>query len=312
VQIQSYRFGQAERLQYGTFPALDTVFYRWARALEEVLFEEFRTEVYAGSSVVEEMRFNAFHSSLKHARPIYFFNLEPFQGTGLLVLDNRFAGLCADPEEARRAGGQQAPAPLTREGNRRMQQVVERMGAEFDRAWEGLHEVRLRLRKVTTTIFRARVLNAYEPCLVAQLHLSGEGISSRLMMCLPRASLEPVLPALRDAAIIPTVSPVRQVPEPAALDDLMDDASYGVTVRLGQIESTLDAAQLRVGGVFALESFLGREAALEINGEPVLMGTMGESEGRYAVRVTGPFRPHLESAVKHDAPFRPLRWPTVR
>jgi flagellar motor switch protein FliM len=306
VRIQSYRFGQAERLQYGRFPALDTVFYRWARALEEVLFDAFHTEVYAGSSVVEEMKFADFHAALKHPRPIYFFELPPLQGTALLVLDNRFAALATHPEEARRNEGHLTP--LTRHNYHSLQAVVIRMMAAFDRSWEGLHPVAARLRKITPHLFRARILSGFEPCLTAQLHVSGEGISSRMMVCLPRVMLDPIGAALREQAIIPSLSPVQMAVEGAGL---LDEAPHTLTVRLGHIQSTLDAEQLRVGEVFSLESDTGSQAVMEINGAPSLLGTIGEAGGRYAVQVTGAYQEVRESPIKPPESFQQVDWPNA-
>lgn len=309
MRIQSYRFGEAERLQYGRFPALDTVFYRWARALEEVLFEEFKTEIYAGSSIVEELKFAVFHASLKHPRPIYFFELHPFQGTALLVLDNRFAALCTHPEEARRNEGH--VAQLTQQNYQRLQQVVMRMMVEFDRCWVGLHTVETRLRKITPHLFRARILSGFEPCLTAQLHLSGEGVSSRLMMCLPRVMLDPLGAALREQSIIPAIAPAGSATGGIAGDTVLDDAPHALTVRLGHIQSTLDAAQLRVGEVFPLESQTGSQAVMEINGAPSLLGNVGEAGGRYAVQVTGAYVERRESPIQPPEAFQPVQWPSA-
>ena len=65
MAIDRYTFSEVERIRYGRFPVLDTVLYRWARKIEETLFDHFHTELYAGSSVVEEMKFSAFFGSLK-------------------------------------------------------------------------------------------------------------------------------------------------------------------------------------------------------------------------------------------------------
>lgn len=306
MRIQSYRFGQAERLQYGRFPALDTVFYRWTRRLEDVLFDTFHTEVYAGSSIVEEMKFADFHASLKHPRPIYFFELYPFQGMALLVLDNRFAALCTEPAEARR--NESHAAPLTRQNYRRLQEVVLRMMAEFDRCWEGLHTVETRLRKITPHLSRARILSGFEPCLAVQLHVSGEGISSRLMMCLPRVMLDPIAPALREQTIIPSLSPVKLSLEGTGV---LDEAPHTLTVRLGHIRSTLDAEELRVGQVFPLESATGSQAVVEINGAPALLGRVGIAGGRYAVQVTGEYKERRESLIQPPEAFQPMTWPQI-
>ena len=77
MQIESYRFNDAERLRFGKFPALDTVIYRWARGIEEGVYRDLGLQAYVGASVVEEMRFGEFFASLKRPRPIYTLALDP-------------------------------------------------------------------------------------------------------------------------------------------------------------------------------------------------------------------------------------------
>jgi flagellar motor switch protein FliM len=307
VQIQSYRFGDAERVQYGSYPLLDTVMYRWARALEDVLFDELRTEVYAGSSTVEDMRFAAFHSSLKYARPIYRFELRPFSGLGMLVLDNRFANLCLGGTAQSR--GDAAGIQLTQQNHRRMQAVVQRMMTEYDRCWAGVHSVQSSLRKITTYLFRARYLHPYESCLVAQVHLSGRHISSRLMILLPRLMLEPIWPRISEQRIIPPLGGNAVVVSGAAT--AVADAPYRLEVRMGHIRTSLAADTLHVGSVFALESDSGPDAVLELNGKPVLVGTVGTVEDRYAIQVTGQYVAQRASAVKPPELFQAVQWPVA-
>ena len=118
MTIEPYAFSEAERIRYGGFPVLDTILYRWARKIEETLFDQFRIELYAGCSVVEEMKFSAFFGSLKSARPIYFIELVPLPGHGLFVLDNRFARICLNGD-SEQDGGQK----LTPENQEQMQHI---------------------------------------------------------------------------------------------------------------------------------------------------------------------------------------------
>ena len=85
MHIAPYDFIDAERLQYGRYPVLDTILYRWTRRVEETLFEQVGVEAYAGASVFEEMRFSTFFATLRRPRPIYFFELAPLDGTSLFA-----------------------------------------------------------------------------------------------------------------------------------------------------------------------------------------------------------------------------------
>jgi flagellar motor switch protein FliM len=312
VQIEAYRFEEAERLRFGKFPVLDTVLSRWARGIEESVFSLLGLEAYAGASVVEEMRFAEFFRSLKHARPIYLFKLDPFPGQGLLVLDNRLANACLhDARSGGRSGAPEGGADrlrLTPGNQERLQRVVQAIMERFDGAWADVEPVRTELLKVTTYLFRARVYHAYEQCLVAQLHLSGERLSARIMLCVPRFMLAGAIAKAARRPVVPAVAPAPFVSR-ATAERVLGPARYEVTARLGSMTMTLGPGDFRVGEVIPLVRPAEGDVVLEANGTPLLVGEAGDSAGRYAVRVTGVYRPAV--ARSEPPPFRPVVWRTV-
>lgn len=311
MTIATYDFAEAERIRYGRFPVLDTVLYRWARKIEETLFERFRIELYAGSSVVEEMKFSAFYGSIKTPRPVYVFNLEPFQGDGLFVVDNRFASLCLNAG----AGAEGEPARsnqgLSAGNHDRLQRVVQQLMADLDESWADIVDVKTRLKKVTTYLFRARVLNAFEPCLVAQIHLSGAQASARLAWCFPRIMLEPILPQLTKRRIIPSLYPGRAANAAMESSRLLEQLNYRLRVNLGSVNLQEGSHGLRVGSVLPLANDVGGQAVIQVNGAPVLVGNVGEVQGSYAVRVTGPYAPQPRSVQPSPGAFQAIRWPNT-
>jgi flagellar motor switch protein FliM len=304
VTIEAYSFSEAERIRYGRYPVLDTVLYRWARKIEETLFEHFRIELYAGSSVADEMKFSTFYGSLKAPRPIYLFELEPFRGQALFVLDNRFANLCLNPGLA--GEGVQRLSP---ENHERLQRVVQQMMSDFEQSWANVLEVKAHLKKVTTYLFRARILNPYEPCLVAQIHLSGAEASSRLTWCFPRIMLESALQRLGPQRVVPSPYAERIPDAQVDSDQLLDQTAYQVRVDLGSLDYRKARHGLRVGTVLPLVSEVGAEAIIKVNGAPLLVGNVGEIQGRYAVKVTGTYAKRRQALLQDSTAFRPIHWP---
>lgn len=308
MHIVPYHYENAERLRYGRFPGLDTIVYRWTRRIEETLFEQAHVEVYAGASVFEEMKFATFHSMLRRPRPIYFLELEPLPGMGLFVVDNRFSAFCLSQGE----DGTGADRTLTPTNQERLQRVVQALLADFARGWKDVQPVTARLRKITTYPFRARILNPYENCLVAQIHLAGRNISSRLTWCLPRPMLEPVLERLQSYTVIPPVqSETPQAGSPSE-ETVIGWLNYGVQVRMGQISLATAAEHLAEGAVVPLQVEPGRGAVVEVEGLPVLRAAMGEVDGHFAFQVQGIYEPPSRTALADPSRFQPLQWPTAR
>lgn len=311
MKIDPYAFQEAEQLRLGRFPVLDTILYRWARYIEETLFEQFQIEMYAGASIVEEMKFSAFYASLKAPKPIYFVDLRPLEGRALLVLDNRFANLCINRVDE--TGGPARDADrltLAPHNQGRLQHVVTRMMEDFERSWHDVHPVQVSLKKVTTFLFRARILQSYERCLVAQIHLSGERVSARLTWCFPRILLDSILPELQRSRVIPSLVPERQARARVASQQLLEAMDYRLSVSLGRLDPNPGEFGFEEGSVIPLRGDLGGGAVISINGRPLLAGSVGETHGRYAVRVTGPYRQERVLQAAQGESFRSVHWPS--
>ena len=309
VNIQPYSFLNAERLRFGKFPLLDIVFNRWTRRIEETLFQTVRVEVYGGASVTEEMKFSQFFSMLKQPRPIYFFKLSPFSGNGLLVLDNRFAAFCL-----RQQAGEtrvRVEARLSQSNQRRLQEVAQKLMVDFDLSWDKIHPVKSRLTKITTYPFRARILDPYENCLVAQIHISGRGVSSRIICCLPSKMLQPVINRLRNAKVIPSsgIEPSGEKGIEAA--DLLGRLRYGMNVRIGGVELTSLSESLKVGQIIPIESEAPNEALISLDGHPSLMASMGRVGEKIAFKIKGKFPPPARGHIVNPENFQETHWPTA-
>jgi flagellar motor switch protein FliM len=139
--------------------------------------------------------------------------------------------------------------------------------------------------------------------------LSGEQLSARLMLCLPRFMLAPVLERLQQVHIVPSLAQHAAPLVPP--ERLLGPASYAVGASLGTISATLGPDRFRVGSVFPLAKPPGGDVVLDVNGTPLLVGEVGESDGRYAVRVTGRYRPADPAEGAPSIPFRPIAWPNA-
>ena len=308
MNVKDYQFTDAERIRYGRFPVLDTIIYRWARRIEETLFDQLGVELYAGASVAEEMRFSNFFASLKRPRPIYTFSMDQLPGTGLLVLDNRFAHLCLNDGRINTQG----PLSLSPENQRRLQQVVQALVSDFDASWADVLPVQTHLKKITTYLFRARILNAYEPCMVAQIHLSGAEASARLIWCFPRMMLDPCLDKLSKSHLVPTLYQDRAVHEAGDPEQLVGESRYRLGVTLGSVNLTHGGKPFGVGSVLPIQSKTGGQPIVSVNGVPVFLGELGEVDGSMAIKIAGPYEEQAPTRPKNPGSFSSVSWPTVK
>jgi len=305
--IDSYTFDEAEKIRFGGFPVLDTILYRWSRRIEETLFEKFHAELYAGSSVVEEMKFSTFFASLKKPRPIYTFEINQLAGQGLFVLDNRFAKLCL--EESHDAV--QETDHLSPQNQRKLQEVVQALIREFELACEDIFPVSITLKKITTYLFRARILNPHEPCLVAQIHIAGQENSSRLIWCFPKVMLDPIIRKKQADPTVPTLYPERILPRDGDTERFMEKTQFRLGITMGTVNISAGKG-IRVGDVLPIANDLGGEVMVRINDQPLIAGRIGKTGERYAVKISGTYQERKKSVREKGTGFEDISWPVVR
>lgn len=307
VEITPYTFLDSERIRFGRYPVLDTVLYRWTRRLEVTLFDQFKVEVYTGASVFEEMKFSSFYATMQRPRPIYFFEMKPFPDRGLFVTDNRFSAYCLS-KMGGDVKGIKSGSRLSPENQVLLQRVVQLLMRDFERSLEDVAKIKLRLKRMTTSPFRSRLFNAYESCLVGQVHLSSSDFSSRLSWCIPRNMLASLLDKIGKQKVIPPALVDRDTGPGLSGDDLLKWTDYKVPVSLGRINKQDMLAGLRVGQVLPLENDSNGNALLEVDGTPRLVASVGEVDGHYAIKVEDKHVPRVKRRTEPGA-FKPVQWP---
>jgi hypothetical protein len=121
--------------------------------------------------------------------------------------------------------------------------------------------------------------------------------------------LDPLLKDLEMRRVIPTLVPERGTQmrfAPAALDGM----DYRLNVSLGRLDPRGGGLRLEPGAVIPLRQERPGQAIISLNGRPVLMGSVGESEGRYAIRVSGSYQEARALPAAQATAFRDIAWPT--
>ena len=304
VDISAYTYKDAERVRFGRYPVLDTVLYRWAKRLELSLFDYLNTEVYTGASVFEEMPFSSFFETMKRPRPMYFFEMAPYPDRGLFMADNRFSAFCLARLGSKTKEGR-PQGKLSTENQKSLQGVVQILLKDFEASMADLAQISLKLKRVTTSPFRARFLNAYESCLVGQVHISARELSSRLTWCFPRRMLDEVLEVAQGKKIVPPDLVNRDTGPKISEISLLKLLKYRVPLKVGEVGSLSTLDDLKVGQVLPLKSDAEGMVVLDLDGEHKLVGSLGEVMGKYALKVEGQLK--RESKDRNmQGEFKPL------
>ncbi len=121
--------------------------------------------------------------------------------------------------------------------------------------------------------------------------------------------LEDALNRLGPQRVVPS-SYVERAPETqVAREQVLDRMDYRVRVDLGSLDYRNASQGLRVGSVVPLVNEVGADAIIKVNGTPLLVGSVGEVQGRYAVKVTGAYVRRRQPLLRDPGAFKPIRWP---
>ncbi len=309
--IEPYSLVESE-IDTGRYAWMDVILRRWAHRLETTLFERLGIMCEVSADAAEGMRFEEFGKQFSTQCPIYIFETD-FHGSGLMVLDNRFAHACLQPNAKARLQEQPDTVPhLNTKSHQRLQNLLVSLLRDFKKSWQGVAEVRLFLKKVTTHFFRAKVMAPFEKCIVTRVRFRSHGFTSHLTLCFPYMTLDRILQREGKKSTLP----------PEQLENYysdvqdhfrqkLEDCDYEVVAELGSIELSAHHGQpsIQVGQILPLQSVIGSELTIKVNNQPVLTGTIGQTEDFYAVQVVGDYQEKKAEFRSRPRSFNPIRWP---
>ena len=310
IAVDEHEIIESE-IETGRFQWLDIVMSRWAHLLEDTLYEQLHSVFEVETETVEWVRFGNFIKNVGN-QPIYIFETEN-QGKGLLIVENRFAQACLDRNPETLAETHNLDLrQFNPEKQQELLSVLSSLIQDFEKSWEGIGNVRMQLKKITTHPLRAKVMLPFERCLLGKVSFRFPDFHSGLTICLPYASLHPLLSKLEQ----------RKVLAPESMDhyhheieehfkSLLHNHRYTISAQMGvvEIKSIGTNSPLYEGKVLPLNALNTGEVAICINHEPVMTGETGNSNGKFCVQVTGKFDEKKKSTQSTQKQFHAIKWP---
>jgi|TARA_B110001454_G_scaffold187206_1_gene184453 flagellar motor switch protein FliM len=316
LNIERYDLVEA-KVSTGQFRWMDITSHRWTALLEQTLYREVNRLFEVAPETVYWERFGNVLSQVTH-QPIYIFECNG-QKRGLLLLDDGFTYSMMSGKIPGLAEQQLSLEEFLGKYQKEMQALLIHILRDYERAWEPIERMELRLKRVTTHQHRARVMLPFERTLVCPIvlkHASAEGKGvvrqggqTRMLLCLPYAAIDKTLSRL---------SP-RKVWAPESIEDaatlpkgefnaLLMEQKYDVVSEVGTVRIQNTGQNLEAGQVLSVGDYNG-QVTLRINGFPMFTGNMGASNGKLAVRVSGMVDDKRPSVVRSGREFQPMNLP---
>ncbi|MBF0238864.1 MAG: FliM/FliN family flagellar motor switch protein [SAR324 cluster bacterium] len=302
-------------IKTGRFQWLDVVMQRWAALLETTLFDALGVLVEVTTEPVEWKPFGEFFQGLKVQQPIYIFDTD-YHGTGLMLVNNKFAHACLADHPNRLLRDFPTTLPeLTPTTQTILQERLMRVLQDFEKSWSGISDITIKLKKVTTHPFRAKVMRPFEKCVIARQMLRTHGFTADVVLCFPYYSLDQILQKLDNRKVLPPETLDHYYSEiEEHFSNLMLELEYDVKAELGSVVwgPQHKKVSIEVGDILPIQSKVGNELTLRINGMPMMTGVLGETEDHYAVQITGDYEEKKAAYRKRTRVFKSFTLPSVK
>ena len=287
TDVGAYDLTSQDKIIRGRLPTLDIINSMFSRLFRSTFSSLMRKSVDVSVVSTDSIKFGEFLRSLPLPSSLHIFRMEPFRGHGLLVIESKLVFTVVDNffggtgnTEAKVTGRDFSFIEI-----RMIKNVVLAALEDFEKAWKPVHPV-------TTTYVRSEVNPQFaaivppaDLVLVLNFDIEMETITGSLTICLPFASIEPVLPKLK-AQFQSEELEVDQVWVKRLRAELLL-TEVETVVELGSTEVTpAELLKFKVGDTLMLREDAGDPVVVKIEGIPKLMGFPGTSRGNKAVQVS--------------------------
>jgi flagellar motor switch protein FliM len=287
AEIAGYDLTSQEKIIRGRLPTLDIINSMFSRLFRSTFTSLMRKSVDVSVVSTDSIKFGEFLRSLPLPSSLHIFRMEPFRGHGLMVIesklvftvvDNFFGGTGKD--EAKITGRDFSFIEI-----RMIKNVVLAALEDIEKAWKPVHPVTNTYVRSEVNPQFAAIVPPGDLVLVLNFDIELETTTGTLTICLPFASIEPVLPKLK-AQFQSEELEVDQVWASRLRAELLL-TEVETVAELGCTEITpAELLNFKVGDTLMLKEDADSPLVIKIEDIPKLMGFPGTSKGNKAVQIT--------------------------
>ena len=312
---ENYDITRGESIRQGYFAALEVVMRRYISEMESYFFDQFKIHCAFDFSIQPNRQFNEVLKGLPQPCPIFRFTFSPLRSEALLVMDNRLANLILHQQELKNSGQSLISNHflVTAQNYGPIESSAQAMLNALAKSWGKLAPAKVELNHLVAHRVKAKVLSPTESTVTVRVCLKYKNFKTGWDFCFSAYELDPLLKKYGNKALLTGYCEQEPSPEEAMhLENiLLNQASYEIKGTIGEMNlSQLDLQEaLQEGTILPIESLLTEDILLTFNGEPLLSGQPGESLGKLAVQINGPYLQKKNEAKNKPKPFKAIRFP---
>jgi len=282
--VRNYNIASQERIVRGRMPTMEIIGERFARNIRLGLFNFIRKSPEVAIGAIKVQKYSAFLRELVVPTNFNIVALRPLRGSGLIVceptlvfavIDALFGG--SGKFHTRIEGRDFSPTE-----QRVIQRLLEIVIAEYTKAWGGVYPLQFEYQRSEMQPQFATIATPSEVVVSTSFTLElGDSVGS-IHMCLPYAALEPIRDVLYSTIQGDSNEPDRRWVR--LLQREIQSAEVELVAELAHAPATVEQLLALKAGDF-IELDLEPVIRAQVDGVPVIEGSYGTSNGRYAMKV---------------------------
>lgn len=285
--VVTYDLASQEKIIRGRLPTLDIINQMFSRLFRNSLSTMLRKSADVSTVSTDTVKFGEFLKSLPVPSSLHVFRMEPLRGHGLVVVESKLVFALVDTffggtgaTKAKIIGRDFSAIEI-----RMTKNVIVKALEDFEKAWKPVHLVNINYVRSEVNPQFAAIVPPTDAVLVILFEVEMENLSGTITICIPYATVEPIMPKLRENFQSEQVD-VDQVWIRRLREQLMQ-AQLELVVELGTVD--IDAKQLlnmKVGDTLMLGNEVSDPLMVKTEGVIKFKGFPGVSRGNKAIQIT--------------------------
>ncbi|MDE7435116.1 MAG: flagellar motor switch protein FliM [Lachnospiraceae bacterium] len=291
VQVKNYDFARPSKFSKEHLRTLEIIFEHYGRLLSTNLPVYLRKNIQVEVMSSEAATYSEFSNALSNPVLLGIVDFEPMKGSVILEMASNLAYAMID----RMLGGEGEPLNKMREFSEIELLIIERIIANcvelLQEPWHNVAEIHPRLERIETNSQFAQIISPSEMIAIVTLTLRVGEVEGLMNVCLPFATLEPVMDKLNTKFWYSNIQDKDEEEYSEAIESLISRAPIPVKAVLGNsIISVNDFVGLQIGDIIRLDRKVDEELDVYVGNIKKFTALPGASGEDYAVRVTSIIR----------------------
>lgn len=291
AQVKNYDFARPAKFSKDHLRTLEIIFEHYGRLLYTNLPAYLRKNVQVEVMNSEAVAYSEFANALSNPVLLGIIDFSPLEGSIIMELAPSLGYAIID----RLLGGTGATLEKKREFSEIELTILERIISLcvdlFREPWRNVADINPRLEKIETNSQFAQIISPNEMIGIVTLNMKIGDVEGLMNICLPYATLEPVIDKLNTKYWYSTMQSKQEESYEEKIEELIAKAAIPLKAVLGTSTITVsDFANLQRGDIIKLDSGIEDELTVYVGNIGKFKALPGSAEDNYAVRITSIIR----------------------